>query len=116
MMEVNANTTVGSLQISTDVLCKIARQATMEIEGVAAVAPSSNSVRSAVASRIQKSVTVSLQDGVAQFRLNLVVRYGTKIPQLCERVQEAVKSTVQSMTGVTVSHVHITVVGLCGQE
>ena len=47
-------------------LCKIARQAALEIDGVAGVEQAGNSVRSVVASRIQKPVTVVLVDGVAE--------------------------------------------------
>lgn len=111
-MEVKEHATIGSLQIAADVLCKIARQAALEIDGVAGVEQAGNSVRSVVASRIQKPVTVVLADGVAEFTVNLVVRYGAKIPALCEHVQENVKNAVQSMTGVTVSRVNVVVAGL----
>ncbi len=111
-MEVKENGTIGSLQIATDVLGKIAKQAALEIEGVAGVEQAGSGVRSAVASRIQKPVTVTLLDGVAELTVNLVVRYGVKIPPLCERVQENVKNSVQSMTGVTVSRVNVVVAGI----
>ncbi len=111
-MDVKENGTIGSLQIATDVLAKIAKQAALEIEGVAAVEQAANSVRSAVASRIQKPVTVNLVDGVAELTVSIVVRYGAKIPALCGDVQENIKSSVQNMTGVTVSRVNVIVSGI----
>lgn len=115
-MEVKDNGTIGSLQIATDVLGKIACQAAQEVEGVAAVEQAVNSVRSAVASRIQKPVNVTMLDGVAQITINVVVRYGVRIPVLCEHVQENVKSAVQNMTGVTVSRVNVVVAGIRPEE
>ena len=44
--------------------------------------------------------------------MNIMVRYGYKIPQLCEKVQENVKSSVQNMTCITVSKVNIVVTGV----
>ncbi len=111
-MDVKDNSTVGSLQIATDVLGKIACQAAQEVDGVAAVQQAVNSVRSAVTSRIQKPVNVVILDGVAEITVHVVVRYGVRIPGLCERVQENIKTAVQSMTGVTVSRVNVVVAGI----
>ena len=115
-MEVKENGTVGSLQIATDVLGKIARQAALEIEGVAAVESSIGGVRGAMMSRIQKPVTVTMTDGVAEISVSVQVRYGARIPALCEHVQENVKSSVQNMTGVTVSRVNVIVAGISAEQ
>ncbi len=116
-MEVKENGTVGSLQIATEVLGKIARQAALEIEGVAAVETSvGGGVRSVVVNRIQKPVTVSMVDGVAEISVSVLVRYGARIPSLCEHVQENVKSSVQNMTGVTVSRVNVVVAGISPEQ
>lgn len=109
-MEVKDSGTIGSLQIATDVLGKIARQAALEIEGVADV--ETNGVRGAVVSRIQRPVTVTMVDGVAEINVSIQVRYGARIPSLCEHVQENVKNAVQNMTGVTVSRVNVVVAGI----
>ena len=79
------NTAGGSLQISTDVLAKIARLAALEIEGVADVSA------------------------------GIFAVYGVKIMPVCEKVQENVKQTIQNMTGITVSRVDVLVTGLSEQ-
>ena len=108
------NTIGGSLQISTDVLAKIARIAALEVGGVAEVtAGGSQSVRSLLGrTGLQKPVVVTLEDGVATVTVHLTVIYGQKIMPLCEKVQENVKQTIQNMTGITVSRVDVLVVGL----
>lgn len=104
----------GSLQISSEVLAKIARLAALEIDGVAEVsAGSRQSVRGLLSkNNLQKPVTVELVDGVATLTIRLIASYGTKIMPLCEKVQENVKQTIQNMTGITVSRVDVLVVGL----
>ena len=97
------NTIGGSLQISTDVLAKIARLAALEVGGVAEVTTG-------------KPVTVALEDGVAAVTVQLTADYGQKIMPLCEKVQENVKQTIQNMTGITVSRVDVLVVGLAQPE
>ena len=58
------------------------------------------------------TILVQLTDDVAEITVNIMVRYGYKIPQLCEKVQENVKSSVQNMTCITVSKVNIVVTGV----
>ena len=49
---------------------------------------------------------------MAQITVNLLVAYGSRIPSMCAKVQENVKSTVQNMTGITVSRVNVVVRGV----
>lgn len=108
------NTVDGSLQISTEVLAKIAKLAALEVEGVADVSTgSSQSVRGLLGkASLQHAVAIDMQDGVAEVGIHVIATYGSKIMNVCEAVQENVKTTIQNMTGITVSRVNVTVVGL----
>lgn len=55
-----------------------------------------------------------MRDGTAELTLNLVVKFGAKIPAVAEKVQENVKSAVQNMTNVTVSRVNLVILRPCG--
>lgn len=99
----------GSLQISTEVIAKIARLAAMEIDGVKEVR-TNNSVKNMLGR--SRNITVELTEDVAEITLNLVVYYGSKIPAVCEKVQENVKNAVQNMTSITVSRVNLIVAGV----
>ncbi|WP_346668743.1 Asp23/Gls24 family envelope stress response protein [uncultured Subdoligranulum sp.] len=112
------NTIGGSLQISTDVLAKIARLAALEVGGVAEVTTGNSQNVRRLLSRtgLQKPVSVVLEDGVAAVTVHLTANYGQKIMPLCEKVQENVKQTIQNMTGITVSRVNVLVVGLAQPE
>ena len=84
----------GSLQISTEVIGKIARCAALEVDGVSEVScgKQNKKVKELLAAAsIQPPVTVEMRDGTAELTLNLVVKFGAKIPAVAEKVQENVK-------------------------
>ena len=101
------NSIDGSLQISNEVVAKIAKLAALEIDG------SMQSVRGLLSkASLQKPVTVDLSDGVAVVQVHVIAKYGSKIMPVCAKVQENVKQTIQNMTGITVSRVDVIVAGL----
>ena len=105
----------GSLQISTEVLGKIARCAALEVAGVAEVSCGSQNrkVKDFLErANVQSPVTVEMRDGTAEITLHLVVAFGARIPSVAEKVQENVKTAVQNMTNVTVSSVDLVIAGL----
>ena len=102
----------GSLQISTEVLGKIARCAALEVAGVAEVSCGSQNrkVKDFLErANVQSPVTVEMRDGTAEITLHLVVAFGARIPSVAEKVQENVKTAVQNMTNVTVSRVDLVI-------
>lgn len=109
----------GSLQISTDVIAKIARCAAMEIDGVADVScgrQQSKKAKELLEIVIQSPVTVEMREGTADITLNLIVRFGTCVPVMAEKVQKNVKNAVQNMTRVTVSRVNLIIAGLAAEQ
>ena len=109
----------GSLQISTEVIAKIARCAALEVEGVAEVShgKQGKTVKELLEmASIQPPVTVEMREGTADITLNLIVRFGTQVPAMAEKVQKNVKNAVQNMTRVTVSRVNLIIAGLAAEE
>ena len=109
----------GTLQISTEVLAKIARCAALEIEGVAEVSCGKQNKKLSnllEASSIQTPVAVEMRDGTATITLHLMMRFGARIPSVAEKVQENVKNAVQNMTNVTVSRVNLVIAGLADAD
>ena len=109
----------GSLQISTEVIAKIARCAALEVEGVAEVSCGTQNKKLKdllETSSIQPPVTVEMRDGTAELTLHLIMASGARIPAVAEKVQENVKSAVQNMTSVTVSRVNLVIAGLAAEQ
>ena len=108
----------GSLQISTEVIAKIARCAALEVEGVAEVScgTQNKKLKDLLEASIQPPVAVEMRDGTAELTLHLIMASGARIPAVAEKVQENVKSAVQNMTSVTVSRVNLVIAGLAAAQ
>ena len=106
----------AALQISTDVLAKIARLAALEVGGVAEVTTGGQPEcpRPAGPYRLCRSRSAwLLEDGIATVTVHpTAVLRQQESCRLCEKVQENVKQTIQNMTGITVARVDVLVVGL----
>ena len=61
---------------------------------------------------LQKDVAVDMKDGVAAVTVHIIPYYGSKVMDVCKKVQENVKQTIQIMTGITVSRVNVVAAGL----
>lgn len=104
---------VGTLRISKEVLVTIAGTAASEVEGVHSIAASPVDFKDMLTRRpFPKAVNIALNDDMAEITLHLVLKHGVKIPVVSERVQKAVKESIQSMTAITVSKVNIVVEGI----
>ena len=108
----------GSLQISTEVIAKIARCAALEVEGVAEVScgTQNKKLKDLLEASIQPPVAVEMRDGTAELTLHLIMASGARIPAVAEKVQENVKSAAQNMTSVTVSRVNLVIAGLAAEQ
>ena len=104
---------VGSLKISKDVISTIASVAALEIEGVdSLVAPAGKVGRLFSRSGGRDVIYITLSDDFAEIDLSVNLKYGAKITEVCPAIQNNVKETVQTMTGMAVSKVNVTVAGI----
>lgn len=93
----------GTINVSEDVIAVIAGSAISETEGVAGL---SNTVGSEIYEFIgRKSVTkgikVSFEEGSIVIDATIMVRFGTTIAAIAEKVQTAVAGAVEAMTGMS---------------
>lgn len=100
----------GSINISEDVIAVMVGAAIREVEGVAGLA---NTIGSELADFIgRKSVTKGVKVQFADDKITVdvivMVRFGVKINEVGEKVQEAVACAVENMTGLeSIVNVHI---------
>ncbi len=103
----------GTLRVSESVIITITKNAACEVDGVARIAEKPFNIKSLLNPNLDTScVTVTMLDGVAKIALSIVAKSGYNMINVCERIQEKVKAAVQSMTGVTVSKVNVSVTGV----
>ena len=103
----------SSLRISTEVIEKISCIAATEIDGVSEISLGTTAVKDLLnKSKFQKAVNVKLTDGIAEITICVIVKNGYKVPNICEKIQNNIKDSVQNMTNINVSKVNVEVTGV----
>lgn len=100
---------VGEVHIADEVVAIIAGLAATEVEGVASMAGNiTNELVSKLGMKnLSRGVKVTVLEGVVTVDLNLNIQFGKNIPDICKKVQEKVKTSIESMTGLEVADVNI---------
>lgn len=101
----------GKVVFAEDVVATIAFLAAGEIEGVHAM---SGTAMEGISEKLgkksyTKGVKVELGTEECAVDLALVVKYGHKIQDVCKNAQKAVKSAIETMTGLRVVEVNVLV-------
>ena len=105
----------GSIQISEDVVASVTGMAVLEVEGVCGL---SRSIGTDIAEMLgmktlSKGVRLSTTEtGALRIDCDVVSKFGQNIFELAKNVQENVKSSVESVTGLRVAEVNVTVCGI----
>ncbi|MGO1368809.1 MAG: Asp23/Gls24 family envelope stress response protein [Senegalia sp. (in: firmicutes)] len=104
----------GQVKISDEVVATIAGLAAVEIEGVYAMSGGFTGGISDILGRknLSKGVKVEVGEKEASVDLYIIVKYGSKIPDVAWKIQEAVKDAIVNMTGLKVVGVNIHVQGV----
>jgi len=104
----------GSINISEDVLASISALAAGEVEGVAGLnAPAGVDLAELLGKKnLTKGVKIQIVGQTVIIDLYINIKYGFKIPEVAGKLQNAVISAVESMTGLTVESVNVHVTGI----
>lgn len=104
----------GRVTFANDVIAVIAGLAATEVEGVAGMSGSIMGDIAEILGRknLTKGVKVEVGNEEAAIDLYVIVEYGVKIHNVCEAVQDAVKTSVENMTGLKVVEVNIYIQGI----
>lgn len=111
MSEAEKITQVGKIKIADNVAAAIANIAAQEVAGVVKVIGSSTSPISEMFGKknFSKGVKVNMDEEGTNIELSLSIQHGVNIVKVGEEVQSSVKEAVESMTGIIVKNVDITV-------
>ena len=103
------NGTMGQVQIADEVVAIIAGLAATEVEGVASMAGNiTNELVSKLGMKnLSKGVRVEVLDGSVEVEVALNIAYGFAIPDVSAKVQEKVKTAIETMTGLNVALVNV---------
>ena len=116
-MEIKKSDVGSSLHIASEVIEKIAGLAAMEVEGVVATNAGNTGMKTLLNKIVpQNAVRVEMKDNVADVTISIVVKYGAKISEVGEKVQQNVKASIQNMTQISVAKVNIVVAGVAMEK
>ena len=102
-------------QISNDVVAVIAGVAVSEVQGVYGMAGGFAGGISEVFSgkkNMAKGIKVDVEGDKAKIDVNIIVEYGSRIPDVAFEIQNRVKKSVENMTGLKVEEVNVHVQGV----
>ena len=111
----NTEDTENGIEISNDVIAVIAGVAVSEVQGVASMAGGFAGGISEVFSgkkNMSKGIKVDKTENKAKIDVNIIVEYGSRIPDVAYEIQNRVKKSVEGMTGFKVEEVNVHVQGV----
>ena len=94
----------GVVRIADEVIAVIAATAALEADGVV------------LRKHMTKSVTISITGTTAVIGIAIGVKLGKKLQSVSAEVQQRVKSAVETMTGLTVAEVNVSVGALISEQ
>ena len=114
-MECKIKNDMGTIFIADDVLLKVVGYAVLECYGI--VAMSSKRAKDGIVEwlgreNLSKGVEIKMVDNQLDVNLYIVVEYGVSVAEVCKTIVEVVRYKLESMTGVQVRSVNISVEGI----
>lgn len=117
ILEIEENTEGSNdgIKIANDVVAVIAGVAVSEVPGVASMSGGFAGGISEVLSgkkNLSKGIKVDTDEKEVKIDVNIIVEYGSRIPDVAFEIQNRVKKSVENMTGLKVAEVNVHVQGV----
>lgn len=108
----------GQIQIADEVIAVIAATAATEVEGVLNTSAASGKafVEFLGMKSQSRGVKVIAEDGEVSLDVDIVVIFGTQVQVVAKDVQKKVKNAVETMTGLCVTNVNVSVSGIAKEK
>ena len=114
-MECKVKNENGTIYIAEDVMLKVVGYAALECYGIVAMSgqkATDGIVEWLGRENLSKGVQLKLVDDMLDVDLFIIVEYGISIAEVCKTIVDTVRYKLESMTGVKVRRVNISVEGV----
>lgn len=114
-VEIEEENSEAGLEISDDVVAVIAGIAVADVQGVAGMAKGfAGGITEALSGKknLAKGIKVEVAGKETKIDVNIIVEYGTRIPDVAFEIQSRIKKSVKEMTGLEVVSVNVHVQGV----
>ena len=105
----NNNDKIGSVRIATDVVPLIAALASQDVEGVTPLQDKKQIRLKINIRRLTRGIKVEIKGKKVSVDMNIGILYGYHVPEICQKVQNSVKTSIETMTGLEVTDVNVRV-------
>ena len=112
VIEIDENEIKDNVTYKKNVVVSIVSLATQEINGIASLNRSSVSSIKNVFKKDKRGIIVDFEENQVAIDVYVNVKFGYSVKDVAFRVQENIKSSVESMTEFKVSAVNVHVVGV----
>ena len=105
----------NGIKISNDVIAVIAGVAVSEVSGVASMSGGfAGGITEAIKGKknLAQGIKVEATEKEAKIDVNIIVEFGSRIPDVAFEIQNRVKKAVENMTGIKVTDVNVNVQGV----
>ena len=102
----------GDVYISEEVLEMIAGAAALEVEGVSGLAGGSVSDQILGRKKLSKGISILWESDNITIDVAIQINYGSIIPEVAKKVQEAIIANVEATSGMQVAAVNVRVGGV----
>ena len=108
----------GTVHVAGEVVAIIAGLAATEVEGVSSMAGNiTNELVSKLGMKnLSKGIMVEVIEDEVKVDVAINIAYGFSIPEVSQKVQEKVKSTIENMTGLKVGVVNVRIASVAMSE
>lgn len=114
MRQEESRNDLGTIKIHNNVIASIAAITALEIPGVKRIGGSFKSgLLELVGKKFLYSIKVDLnKNDEVKVEIPLVIKFGFNIPDIANKVQEAVRSALEKMTNLSIKDIDINVQGI----
>ena len=105
---------LGNIHIAEEVLAAVAAAAAAEVAGVSGLSANFGSDIAELLGKKQqgKGVRIHVEEEKVTVEVSILMAYGHTIPEVGKAVQENVKNTMESITGLDIAAVNVSVAGV----
>ena len=112
MSMTNNNEKIGSVRIATDVVPLIAALASQDVEGVTPLQDKKSIKFKINLKRLTRGIKVDIKGRTVSVDMAIGILYGYQVPEISGKVQNSVKTAIETMTGLSVVEVNVHVQGV----
>ena len=104
----------NGIKIADDVIATIAGKSALEVKGVYSMAGGFAGGISEVFGKksYTKGIKVDNTDKGLKIDVNIIVEYGSRIPDVAYEIQNKVKNSIENMTGLKIEEVNVHIQGV----